>query len=1255
MTSKRTLRRPVRTVRRPVAGPRAGTPPRGFEPPRPVRSDSTRAPAAPRVLAAAARLAGPIRWLLPCAFAAALLHAGEKTPAAPPQVLTNAVQVRHLTGEQTRRGLPVHLDGVVTYADPDWNMLFVQDATAGVFVLQSGGGPPLATGQRVRVEGFGDPGSYLPVVGRARVRPEGAGELPRTATRSIASLVDGSEDGNWVQIDGTVGSVAPENSHLVALNVHEGRDWVKVLVREASETEVRHLVNARVSIRGVCTAGANDRREVVGIKIFVPGLAFVTLDTPAPADRFHAPVRPLADLTDPDAAPAGATPVHVHGVIQAALPDQGLILRDRSGSMRLAPGEAGTLTAGSWIDAIGIPGRTETGLVFNVDAVRRVGFTGTNEVTFDGPPGPRNRPLTTVQEIRNLSPEEAGSGRPVQVRAVVTYYDPGWGMMFVQDSTAGIYVDVHGAPLDVEVGHWIELEGVTSPGDFAPTITLPHFRILGEAPLPAAQHFNLKEVDSGTQDSQWLQMSGVVRSADVQDGHLNLDVADAGGHFEVIIPYPGNLRPPSYLVDARLRLLGACGTIFNQRRQLVGVRLFLPGLDFVGATPGRTIDPFTRPARPINSLLRFTTLDEAEHRIRVQGVVTLHRPKEFLYIQDETGGLRVLPAAEDDATGVAVGDRLDVVGFVEAGNYTPVLARASFRKIRADAPVAPVQVTAEAALSADFEKDIYDGKLVRLQGRLLDLTARARGESLVLQDGTTVFNASLVRDTATQARPNLREGSLLELTGVCSVQVDSGRAPKSFEIHLRSPADIAVLQTPPWWNLSHAMTVLAAMSGLVLLTVIWIAALRRRVEAQTRLIHHRLEREQALESRYRELFECNPHPMWVFDLETLAFLAVNDAAVVHYGYSRGEFLRMTAREIRPESDVEDLLKRLEATRGHKSNRATGLRHRRKNGEIIEVEVASHPLIFGGRPARLVLVSDVTERKRAEADLERLNRELVAASRRAGMAEVATGVLHNIGNVLNSVNVSAALVAGRVHKSRAGAVRRVATMLQERAADLAAFLTADARGRELPGYFTRLAECLESEREGILLEIDSLRKNIDHIKDIVAVQQSYAKVSGVVESVEVTDLIEDSLRMNSASLSRHGVRIVREYANHLPRLSLDKHKVLQILINLVRNAKYACDASGRPDKCLTVRVTNGDDRVRIAVADNGVGIPQEHLTRIFSHGFTTRKDGHGFGLHSGALAAREMGGCLTAASPGSGLGATFTLELPVPESTPDHHE
>ncbi len=294
----------------------------------------------------------------------------------------------------------------------------------------------------------------------------------------------------------------------------------------------------------------------------------------------------------------------------------------------------------------------------------------------------------------------------------------------------------------------------------------------------------------------------------------------------------------------------------------------------------------------------------------------------------------------------------------------------------------------------------------------------------------------------------------------------------------------------------------------------------------------------------------------------------------------------------------------------------------------------------------LLENEIAERERMQLEVERIHRELVDASRQAGMAEVATSVLHNVGNVLNSVNVSTILILDTLRKSKLTNVSRLAAMIHEHRDSLVAFFTTDSRGREFPNYLARLAEHLTGEQAGLLKEVELTRNNVEHIKDIVAMQQNYAKISGVVEKVKVVDLVEDALRMNGGALVRHDVQVIRDYPAQPIEMNVERQKVLQVLVNLIRNAKYACDDGGRKDKRLTVQVRITDGRVQMAVKDNGVGIPAENLTRIFNHGFTTRQKGHGFGLHSAALAAKEMGGTLNVHSDGPGQGATFILELPL---------
>ena len=298
-----------------------------------------------------------------------------------------------------------------------------------------------------------------------------------------------------------------------------------------------------------------------------------------------------------------------------------------------------------------------------------------------------------------------------------------------------------------------------------------------------------------------------------------------------------------------------------------------------------------------------------------------------------------------------------------------------------------------------------------------------------------------------------------------------------------------------------------------------------------------------------------------------------------------------------------------------------------------------------------LQREISEREQAQEALRISQQKLLETSRQAGMAEVATGVLHNVGNVLNSVNVSASLVVEKLRRSKASNLAKAAALLTARNGDLAEYLTNDPNGQKLPGYFAKLGEFFVTENAELLQEADQLGRNIEHIKEVVAMQQSYAKVSGVFENLPADRLVEDAIAMNIGAFERHGVAVGRQFAP-VPLVHVDRHKVLQILINLLRNAKYALDEVKRIDKRITVSISRlSEQSVGIVIADNGIGISPENLTRIFAHGFTTKKEGHGFGLHSGALAARAMGGSLSVASPGTGHGATFTLELPVASSLP----
>jgi C4-dicarboxylate-specific signal transduction histidine kinase len=266
-----------------------------------------------------------------------------------------------------------------------------------------------------------------------------------------------------------------------------------------------------------------------------------------------------------------------------------------------------------------------------------------------------------------------------------------------------------------------------------------------------------------------------------------------------------------------------------------------------------------------------------------------------------------------------------------------------------------------------------------------------------------------------------------------------------------------------------------------------------------------------------------------------------------------------------------------------------------------------------------------------------------------MAEVATGVLHNVGNVLNSVNVSGQLIGEQLERSKLKTLGEVARLLDQHRGDLAEFLTRDPRGQKVVPLLERLAFQLENERSSLKQENDLIRERIEHVKVIIGQQQELATSAAVLEQCTVTQLVDAAAGLMLSSFGKHGIEIVRKL-DSTPKLTVDRHLVMQILINLLANAKQASAESTSPDKQVTIRSGTEGDLVFIEISDRGVGIAPENLSKIWSHGFTTKKGGHGFGLHSSCNTARALGGDLRGTSPGPGRGAVFTLTLPIAPQT-----
>ena len=424
--------------------------------------------------------------------------------------------------------------------------------------------------------------------------------------------------------------------------------------------------------------------------------------------------------------------------------------------------------------------------------------------------------------------------------------------------------------------------------------------------------------------------------------------------------------------------------------------------------------------------------------------------------------------------------------------------------------------------------------------------------------------------------------------------------------------------------------------------------LRCQLESLRREVCER-ERAQAAQARLTAIINVTPDFVGSWEPETGHILYLNPAARQMLGLPLDAEISL--------KNISDIYSgwaaKLVATEGIPSTIHTGswdgetaLLH--SDGREIHVSqvIIAHRRLSGEIESFSTVMRDISERKAAEEALRKSQQKLLETSRLAGMAEVATGVLHNVGNVLNSVNVSGNLLSDTLRNSKSDKLTKVAELIEEQGENIGTFITSDSRGKSLPGLVVRIAAALQKEQRQLLSEVDVITSHIGHIKQIVSTQQNFARVGGVLEPLDISTLVEDALTIGANSLERHRIELVKEF-QPVPTILADKHKVLQILVNLIRNAKQAIEETDSDEKRIIVRIErSGALDVEISVIDTGRGIEANNLVQIFSHGFTTKKTGHGFGLHSGALAAKEMGGSLRVESDGIGKGATFTLSLPV---------
>jgi len=516
--------------------------------------------------------------------------------------------------------------------------------------------------------------------------------------------------------------------------------------------------------------------------------------------------------------------------------------------------------------------------------------------------------LTNAQQIRDLSASEAARNYPVKLHAVVNYIDSTIGELFVQDRTNGVFIFINESKASEPLtpGQAIEVEGVTTPGDFAPAITRASIRVVGKTALPTPMQLPFDEYSAGQHECQRLEVDGVVQSGQVKQGRLQMHVHTIGGSLvATMVDYPANWA--DMLVRSKVRLRGVIAAIFNQHRQAVGVRMFIPGGQIQVLQPGPA-NPFALPLSPFSSVGQLHSLQELPKAIRVRATVSAIQPGIGMYISD---GSLSMEAQDANQCAAQPGDLVDFVGFPGLLEGRPALENSICRKAGADASVPPQMVSADQILPLPRVEDAsgygysvdsrYDMQVVRMEGKLLETSNSQDGEIWMLTSGKTSFDA-LIPPGQFENGQQLQSGTHLRLTGVCIVSFDQFGRGQSFRLLLRTPADVVVLGRPPWWSLRHAAWILAIGLVSFLAAILWISVLRRQVEQKTEQIRKTNEILQELSEQdgltgiaNRRRFDMKLNAEWsrarrsgsplsllLIDID--AFKALND----EYGHLRGD-------------------------------------------------------------------------------------------------------------------------------------------------------------------------------------------------------------------------------------------------------------------------------------------------------------------------------------------------------------------------------
>ena len=720
----------------------------------------------------------------------------------------------------------VDLVGGVTFVQPGQRKVFLDDGKGATIVDASQAWTELKPGDQVKVSGrvaWNSAGNYIIATNFTRT---GSKTLPNPVPTPLDRLNKAQSIGLRVSVRGILRSAGTEQGSIL-FKLRQNNTTVDLVLPQTASGNWQARLGTTLSAVGVCDPIFNGKGEFLGNRILLDSFQNLVEE---PAGTNAIPNLTIATLAEsyPRNVPDGL--VALNGRLQEARPDSQFTFSDGTGDALVQLSEAKSALPGQVGKLTGFIEFRGKQIVVDKAEFEPTPGTQTPAATPVAPVRPAL--ILKASEVLKLSVEEANKRIPVRLRGIVSYFNSDWQLLFIKDQTGGIFLAPESTQKSFTRGQLIEVEGYTHAGGYAPIVFVSRFRVIGQGNPPEALRVTASRLNTGMDDCQPVEVEGIVRRFYKDGSHLRVDLITGGDRFTAIVSGFGDRPLPLEWLDARVNLRGVEASISNSRRQLVGVQVFVQSPQDVEVRSA-ALDPALLRVEPSANLGRFRGDKYNDHRSRVQGVVTAQSPDGLLFVQDESGGVRIPVPATDVFT---PGDRVDVVGFAEAREGVIWLQEALVRRIGISALPKPVATTASDLLGSTL-----DAQIVSLEAHVLDATSGTSIDVLVLDADRAAFTARLQNPGSGRQFADLAKGSKVLVTGVAVMQTQ----PRSFHLLLRTPADVKVLSKPFLITYKYVLGLSGALLALIGVPLAWVRALRRTVRTQTDLLTQQVKRQKA--------------------------------------------------------------------------------------------------------------------------------------------------------------------------------------------------------------------------------------------------------------------------------------------------------------------------------------------------------------------------------------------------------------------------